>query len=113
MLSEYEARKLQEDMKRELNTGPATVIRYGVLMLLIVGLAWTGTPSNDAVGRDSAAPAPQASADRVRHSRAAFEERRQRFIAAYPDSQIARESAVQRQESMNLERRRHIAFDSE
>ena len=109
MLSEYEARKLQDDMKKELNAGPGSVLKYAVFMLLIIGLAWIGTPGYDAAGRDASSPAPQASAEAVRYSRTAFEERRQHHIEAYPDSQVARETAVQRQiqkqKMLNSERR--------
>jgi hypothetical protein len=110
MLSEYEARKLQDDMKRELNAGPGTVIRYGVFILLVVGLAIFGTPSKQSVDRNVASPVAQAGAAPFSHSMVAFEERRQRFIQANPDAQIAREFAAQKQWLSNS-KRRHIAFD--
>lgn len=112
MLSEYEARKLQEDMKRELNAGPGTVIRYGVFMLLVVGLAVIGTPSRESAGRNVASPMAQAGAAKFSHSRAAFEERRQRHIQANPDAQIARDVAAQKQWLANS-KRRHIAFEGD
>lgn len=112
MLTEYEARKLQEDMKRELNAGPGTVMRYGVFMLLVVGLAVIGTPGKESAGRNTASPVAQAGAANLSHSRAAFEERRQRYIEVNPDAQIAREVAAQKQWLVHS-KRRHIAFDND
>jgi hypothetical protein len=40
MLTEYEQRKLRHDMERELNPQPGVVLKYAVMLLLIIGLAW-------------------------------------------------------------------------
>lgn len=102
MLTEYEARKLQHDMKQELNAAPGVVFKCAVmLLLLIIGLAWIGASSEDPAGRDSPSPATPAMAQAEPYSKTVFEERRQRYIEAYPDSRVAREAAAQRQRNAN------------
>lgn len=101
MLTEYEARKLQHDMKQELNAAPGVVLKCVVMLLLIIGLAWIGASSEDPAGRDSPSPATPAMAQAEPYSKTVFEERRQRYIEAYPDLRVAREAAAQRQRDAN------------
>lgn len=108
MLTEYEVRKLQHDMKQELNAGPGVVLKCAVMLLLIIGLAWIGAPA----GRDSRSPATPGMAQAEPYSKTVFGERRQRYIEAYPDSRVAREAAARRQKEANSDGG-YFAYQSE
>lgn len=42
MLTEYEAQKLQHEMRKELNAAPGVVFRCAAGLLIVVGLAMIG-----------------------------------------------------------------------
>ncbi|HEV7392754.1 MAG TPA: hypothetical protein VGO08_14000 [Burkholderiales bacterium] len=42
MISEYEARKLQRDLRRELNATPAAVCKCAAGLLVLVVVTWVG-----------------------------------------------------------------------
>lgn len=54
MLTEYEARKLQGEMKHELNATTGVVLTCAVMLLLLVGIAWLGAANDSPAGSDSA-----------------------------------------------------------
>jgi len=113
MLTEYEAQKLTRDyMKRELNAAPGVALKCAVLLLLIIGLAWIGAASEGPAGRDSRYSATPAMAQPELYSKTVFEERRRRYIEAYPDSRVAREAAAQRQRDANSDEG-YFAYQSE
>ena len=95
MLTEYEARKLQQDMEQELSATPGVVYRCAVLLvLLMIGLAWSDLGDKESAGRSSPSTAtPGISHAAEPHSKTVFGERRQRHIDRYPDSIVAREAA--------------------
>ncbi len=103
MLTEYEARKLQDDMRRELNAPSGAVLKCAALLFLLVGIAWLGADSKDLEDPDSLSPVSLASAKADRFSRIFSDERRQRYIEAHPDSHLARSAAgkprIQREQS--------------
>ena len=92
MLTQLQTEKLRLEMKRELCTGTGLAIRCAGLFLLIAVLACIGEFRESTAGRQSSSP-PTSAAERVRYSRIVFEERRRRYVAAFPESKIAHETA--------------------
>lgn len=45
MLTEYEAQKLRQDMRKELNAGPGMVLTCAVCLLVVAALALIGAPA--------------------------------------------------------------------
>jgi len=78
MLTEYEARKLQEDMKRELDGSPALVLTSFAGLLIVLAFSLMGSTAN-----------PDRESDRASQDAA---ERRDRPVAAEVTEQFAEES---------------------
>ena len=98
MLTEYEARKLQQDMEQELSATPGVVYRCAVLLvLLMIGLAWSDLGDKESAGRSASSTATPGISHAEPHSKTVFGERRQRHIDRYPDSIVARDAADRRQ----------------
>lgn len=94
MLTEYEARRLQQDMKEELSATPGVVYRCAVLLvLLMIGLAWSDLGDKESAGRSSPSTSTPGISHAQPHSKTVFGERRQRHIDQYPDSIVARDAA--------------------
>lgn len=72
MLTQYEARKLQQDMKRELDATPAAVWKCAAGLMLFVALAVAGSFTD--LGRDAG---PVAAATQTAQSSAAAPARMQ------------------------------------
>ena len=100
MLTGREVQKLRYAMKNELNVRLGMVFKCAAL-LLIVGLAWIGASSELSTVHSSPYPAAQTAIKGDSHARTVFEERRTRYIEAYPDSHVAREAESLRQRDAN------------
>lgn len=113
MLTEYEARKLRESMKQELNeTAAALVFKCAVYLLLFIGLAWLGA-TREAPSALRVQPLErQALAQPDPASKAVFEDRRERYVRANPGSQVAREHRMQRQQDAHADGG-YFAYQSE
>jgi hypothetical protein len=100
MLTEYEVQMLQKSMRNELMAPRGVVLKCVIwLILLHIGLAWNDAPTKVGASRDSPLSDTQATANGKRSSRIVFEERRQHYIDAHPDSRVAREPVAQRQKN--------------
>ena len=82
-------------MQRELEASPAIVSECAVKLLLVVGFAWSGTSPVDLTAPESAGGSPPRQFQPEPESKAAFDERRKRYIEANPDSHVAREDRLQ------------------
>ena len=82
-------------MQRELEASPAIVSECAVKLLLVVGLAWSGTSTVDLTAPETAGRSPPHLLQPEPESKAAFDERRKRYIEANPDSHVAREDRFQ------------------
>jgi hypothetical protein len=109
MMTESEARKLQQDMKQELNATPRVVFRCAVMLLLITGLAWSGVGDKKPADGNSSSTATPGMSHAESHSKTVFDERRQRHIDLYPDSIVAREAAARRQSEASSDEE-HFAY---
>jgi hypothetical protein len=102
MMTGREVRGLIHAMKDELNVRIGIVLKCAVMLMLVFGLIWIGASSEPLASQRSApvvakiTPAKSGS-----YSRQVFEERRQRYIEAYPDSQVAREFSALQQKDAN------------
>lgn len=103
MLTEYEARKLQEDMKRELNSAPGVVAKCAAGLLIIVALALFGSRGGvqrDFAGDTAAAvqdpPSQHSEAAPIAESGKVMEERRKGF-QSQPPAQAMHEATLMQQ----------------
>jgi hypothetical protein len=102
MMTRREVRGLIHAMKDELNVRIGIVIKCAVLITLAFGLMWIGASSEPLAGHVSPpAAAKMTPAKSESYSRQVFEERRQRYITANPDSDVAREAALLQQKDAN------------
>jgi hypothetical protein len=102
MMRGREVRGLIHAMKDELNMRIGIVLKCAVMLTLVFGLLWIGTSSEPVAGQAaSPAVAKMTTAKSESYSRQVFEERRQRYIEANPDSHIAREAASLKQKDAN------------
>ena len=102
MMTMREVRGLIHAMKDELNVRIGTVIKCAVMLALVFGLLWIGASSEPMAGEAASLvvarmPPPK----NEPYSRQVFEERRQRYIKANPDSQVAREAVSLQQKDAN------------
>jgi hypothetical protein len=67
------------------------------MMLLVFGLAWLGTSCQGPASADLRLRASDVMPRPEPVSRAVFEQRQQRFIETFPDSQVAREARAHEQ----------------
>ena len=102
MMTRREARGLIHAMKDELNVRIGVVTKCAVMLALVFGLLWIGASSEPLAG-EAASPAvtKMTPLKNEPYSRQVFEERRQRFIKANPDSHVAREAASLQQKDAN------------
>src|SRR5688572_742664 len=86
MLTEYEARKFQEDMRQELNASSGVVSKCTLMLLVILVLAWFGHKGE--TEHDSMHQSAENAFKKERASRTVFEQRRQRYgdAAQHPRS---------------------------
>lgn len=84
MLTEYETRKLQDQMKRELYSSPAVVPKCALMLAVIFGLAWIGQKGE--AEDDAASQLAENFVKRERLSRIVFQQRRQRYVEAHPET---------------------------
>jgi len=103
MLTGNDVRKLRYEMKRELSATGGVVLKFTVMLMLIAGLAWIGVSGELSTVHSSPYPAVQTAIKSDSHARTVFEERRTRYIEAYPDSHVAREAANPRQKDANAD----------
>ena len=101
MLTEYETQKLRHEMRGELSAAPIVVVRCVAMILLVFGLAWLGTSCQAPASADLRASDVMPRPEPV--SKAVFEQRRERFIEAFPDSQVAREARAHEQKDAHAD----------
>lgn len=94
MLTGYEARKLQHDMRQELHIAPVVLLKAAALPLLIIGLAWGGASSEAPANGDLLSRARLWMSAEQSYSKTVFEARRQHYVEAYPDSFVARDAST-------------------
>ena len=101
MMTAREVRELIHAMKDALNARIG-VVGCAVMLMLVFGLIWIGV-SSEPVASQGSAPvvAKMTPVKSEAYSSQVFEQRRQRYIAANPDSQIAREAASLQQKDAN------------
>ena len=91
MLSEYEAQKLQHDMKQELEASTGVVYKCAVGLLILLGLAWIGADTGPR--QDVAPDAPQAQhreSALLAHGKKPYDERQARIESPQDQSEMAR-----------------------
>ena len=104
MMTRREVRGLVHAMKDELNVRIGTVIKCAVMLVLVFGLLWIGKSSEPLATQSSIAEAAaMAPPKNESSSRRLFEERRQRYIEANPDSRVAREAAPLQQKDAHAD----------
>jgi hypothetical protein len=102
MMGGREVRGLLHAMKDELNVRVSTVLKCAAMLALVFGLMWIGASSEPLAGHGSSpAVEKMTPAKGESYSRQVFEERRQRYIEANPDSHVAREAASLQQKDTN------------
>jgi hypothetical protein len=103
MLTGRDVQKLRHVMRDEFSAAPRIVLKCAVMLLMIFGLAWIGVSGELSTVHSSPYPAVQTAIKSDSHARTVFEERRTRYIEAYPDSHVAREAANLRQKDANAD----------
>lgn len=101
MLTEYEAWKLQSQMRKELNATTGFVPVCALALFSLVGLPWIGAVHDMPAAREPWHPANQAVSRGTPSSKDVFDERRRRFIETYPDSHVACEGGLQQSADAN------------
>lgn len=94
MLTKHEARKLQREFQRELNATKGALLFCVALLLMLLALVWIG---NENIPDTIWTPGSRQVLFGVPTSKDVFDDRRQRFIEAYPNSVVARENAFQKE----------------
>lgn len=102
MMTRRKVRGLIHAMKNELSVQIGTVLKCTVMLGLMFGLMWIGASSGPVTGQaPSSAIVKMTPPKNESYSRQVFEERRQRYIKANPDSHVAREAASLQQKDAN------------
>jgi hypothetical protein len=102
MMTGREGRGLIHAMKDELNVRIGVVIKCAVMLALVFGMLWIGASSEPLAGEAaSPAVAKMTPAKSESYGRQVFEEQRQRYIKANPDSRVARETVSFLQKDAN------------
>jgi hypothetical protein len=102
MITGREVRGLIRAMQDELSVRTGIVLKCAVMLAMVFGLAWIGVLSEPSTGPGSpAAAAKMIPPQSESFSRRVFEERRERYIEAHPDSHVARETASLQQKDAN------------
>ena len=102
MMTRREVRGLVHAMRNELSVRTGIVLRCAVMLALVFGLAWLGVLSEPSTGPGlPGAAAKTIPPQSESYSRRVFEERRERYIEAHPDSHVARETTSLQQKDAN------------
>ncbi|MEO8442203.1 MAG: hypothetical protein ABI547_06920 [Betaproteobacteria bacterium] len=102
MMKGPEVRELIHAMQDELSVRAGIMLKCAVILTLVLGLARIGVSGEPSAGLGSpAAAAKKTPPKNESYSRRVFEERRQRYIKANPDSHVAREAAALQQKDAN------------
>jgi hypothetical protein len=88
-------------MRSEFNATPGVVLKCAVLLVLIFGIAWIGVSGELSASGVPPTAAAQTAATAESYRRTVFEERRKRYIEAYPESHVAREAPSLKQRDAN------------